>query len=397
MDVLSENSEQGGSGSNSSSGSAPTSGSALHADRSGSFQSGLDKGCTDPVDIDMLFHTIVLSLLRLAQPAVFFICVGWVELVKALKGAQAMQQALMKEYEALLVYFGENLNSTNNDVEFWAAIACFVDKFAAAQKAILRDRADAQEREARRRQREEQKIEAATRRRANKQGELKLHESRARLMGRAPGQAGSKPRANRQEQHSGDGLLPPAAVLSCDRHELHPATEKAYPHDKRQLHASRRASGASKTMGEHAYSAAMHKRSSLASGPPVTLLSTESQVQGSHPVPQALAGSHAAWPRRMRSDRQCLVERDRDNNSVHRWHSSRYGRISPGANALDLANRMAVHARMAAAAARMATLAAERHEGGVRIGTDEQFLDLQVGKDLRFPNTRVSWEGGYLG
>lgn len=40
-------------------------------------------------------------------------------------------------YEALLRYYGENLNSTPSDVEFWAALSIFVDKFAAAQKAIV--------------------------------------------------------------------------------------------------------------------------------------------------------------------------------------------------------------------------------------------------------------------
>ena len=31
-------------------------------------------------------------------------------------------------YEALLAYYGENLNSTSSDTEFWSAIAVFVER-----------------------------------------------------------------------------------------------------------------------------------------------------------------------------------------------------------------------------------------------------------------------------
>ena len=34
-------------------------------------------------------------------------------------------------------YYGENLNSTPSDIEFWAALSSFVDKFSASQKAII--------------------------------------------------------------------------------------------------------------------------------------------------------------------------------------------------------------------------------------------------------------------
>jgi hypothetical protein len=37
------------------------------------------------------------------------------------------------------------------DVEFWAALSSFVEKFSAAQKALLTERKDREEKEARRR------------------------------------------------------------------------------------------------------------------------------------------------------------------------------------------------------------------------------------------------------
>ena len=57
-----------------------------------------------------------------------------------------------------MAYFGENLNSTNSDTEFWAAIAVFVERFTAVQKALLKEKIEREEREARRRQREAQQV-----------------------------------------------------------------------------------------------------------------------------------------------------------------------------------------------------------------------------------------------
>ncbi|EFJ47096.1 hypothetical protein VOLCADRAFT_105316 [Volvox carteri f. nagariensis] len=50
---------------------------------------------------------------------------------------RGMQTCMKEQYEAMLKYFGENLNSTPSDTEFWAGIAAFVDKFSATQKALL--------------------------------------------------------------------------------------------------------------------------------------------------------------------------------------------------------------------------------------------------------------------
>ncbi len=48
-----------------------------------------------------------------------------------------LARSMKEQYEAMLKYFGENLNSTPSDTEFWIAIAAFVDKFSATQKALL--------------------------------------------------------------------------------------------------------------------------------------------------------------------------------------------------------------------------------------------------------------------
>lgn len=79
-------------------------------------------------------------------------------LKKSLEEAQKQQTDMRKAYEELLAFYGENLNSTSSDVEFWSAIAVFVERFGSVQKAVLKERAEREEREARRRQREAQQV-----------------------------------------------------------------------------------------------------------------------------------------------------------------------------------------------------------------------------------------------
>ncbi|GAX85539.1 hypothetical protein CEUSTIGMA_g12955.t1 [Chlamydomonas eustigma] len=99
-----------------------------------------------------------------------------------LKSATAAQAQMRSGYEAMLAYFGENLNSTNSDTDFWAAISLFVERFAAVQRALLRERSEKEEREARRKQREEQQAGAAAASQMRKQKDASMREKRERML-----------------------------------------------------------------------------------------------------------------------------------------------------------------------------------------------------------------------
>ncbi|PNH10553.1 Formin-like protein 13 [Tetrabaena socialis] len=107
-----------------------------------------------------------------------------------LRALPKMQDTNMKsQYEALLRYYGENLNSTPSDTEFWTAISAFVDKFSAAQKALVAERKEKEEREARRRQREAADADKARRASMRRQ---ETQDARERLLSsqRTPSKAG---------------------------------------------------------------------------------------------------------------------------------------------------------------------------------------------------------------
>ena len=44
---------------------------------------------------------------------------------------------MKSQYDSLLKYYGENLNSTPSDTEFWSALAAFVERFSGAQRALV--------------------------------------------------------------------------------------------------------------------------------------------------------------------------------------------------------------------------------------------------------------------
>ncbi|KXZ42876.1 hypothetical protein GPECTOR_113g288 [Gonium pectorale] len=128
-----------------------------------------------------------------------------------------LQARVKVEYEAMLKYFGENLNSTPSDTEFWDAISQFVDKFSATQKALVTERKEKEEREARRRQREAAEAEKARKASLRRQ---ETADARERLLsgGRTP----AKQQLQHQQQHlTGAGPAPATNAFAAAAAAVH--------------------------------------------------------------------------------------------------------------------------------------------------------------------------------
>ncbi|KAF8060333.1 FH6 [Scenedesmus sp. PABB004] len=131
------------------------------------------------------------------------------KVLSSIKGRQAeldlLRDRAASAWEGLLRHFGETRQSCPADTEFWADISLFVERFSAAQKAVLQEDRDAAERKQRLARAEAKKAAAEA---AKKASALAASGSRKRLAGLSDAalqQQGSAGSGGGTPDHSGDG------------------------------------------------------------------------------------------------------------------------------------------------------------------------------------------------
>ncbi|GFH22823.1 formin-like protein, partial [Haematococcus lacustris] len=124
--------------------------------------------------------------------------------------ASELQRSAKSSYDSLLAFYGENAHSTPSDTEFWAALTLFVEKFAVAQKALLLERKEKAEREARRMQREQAQAGRALQVRSEPPNTVDK-DARARMLAQPTWDMGRG-----AEPHQPTDAMPPQAIEGVD-------------------------------------------------------------------------------------------------------------------------------------------------------------------------------------